>query len=222
MAGFFFNRGYLPRRIDMHYYTVRDHSKVHVIFWISAISVLITPVVNQLVEWIVDKNITISNIYHQLGIIGISFSGVLIFTCLWFLFKNFIWKLFSKVLIPNISGHYLCTGIGEKYSQNDVTNNWSGVIEIEQSYDELFVKLTTEKSKSHSYSLVGDLEKRDNNEVVLSYMYENEPYKTEEGLNQHKGFCRLTFNLKEGSASGRYYTDCDRSSYGTMNLKKVE
>lgn len=58
----------------MHYYTVRNHSKVHVIFWISAISVLITPVVNQFVEWLVDKNSTISNIYHQLGIIGISFS----------------------------------------------------------------------------------------------------------------------------------------------------
>ena len=101
-------------------------------------------------------------------------------------------------------------------------NSWKGIIQLEQEYEKISIKLTTDESKSHSYSLVGDIEIRDRNEIVLSYMYENEPFKTEEGLKQHKGFCRLIFDLLNNSANGHYYTDNDRSSYGVMKLTKME
>lgn len=123
---------------------------------------------------------------------------------------------------PNISGEWNCFGEGKKYMDIKKTNKWTGVIQIEQNYEQMSIKLTTEQSKSHSYSLVGDIEIHGSNEIILTYMYENEPFDTETGLNQHKGFCILIFNLANNSAKGRYYTDNDRSSYGSIELIKKE
>lgn len=209
----------------MHHYSVRNYSKINVVFWISSISVFLTPIVNLWLKKLIDRYDTLEKIHTWLGVLGISITNIFIFTCLWFLFSNFLWIIFSKtnlIPVPNISGKWNCTGEGKKYANTETINNWSGVVEIKQTYDKLIVKLTTRNSQSHSYSLVGDLEIRDKNEVVLSYMYENEPFKTDNGLNQHKGFCRLTFNLANHTAFGRYYTDCDRGSYGTMNLQKED
>ena len=209
----------------MHDYSIRIESKRNTYYWISAISILITPVLLELLEKIVSRVPALNDLYKQINFLGFSISAVLVFTAIWFLFSKKIWKFLAKIKIgktPDISGTWTCIGEGKKYSDSDDTNDWKGVIQIEQEYEKILIKLTTEESKSHSYSLVGDIEIRDKNEIILSYMYENEPFQTEEGLKQHKGFCRLTFDLSNNTANGRYYTDNDRSSYGTMNLTKQE
>ena len=209
----------------MHDYSVRNESKKIAYYWISAISILITPVLVGLLEKLLTKVPILNELYQQISLLGFSISSVLIFTLIWLLFSKIGWKILAKIRvgkIPDISGTWICNGEGKKYSDSNDINNWNGIIQIEQEYEKLSVKLTTEESKSHSYSLVGDIEVRDKNEIILSYMYENEPFKTEEGLTQHKGFCRLIFDLQNKTANGRYYTDNDRSSYGTMSLKKQE
>ena len=209
----------------MHDYSIRYISKQKAYFWISAISVLVTPCLIKLMEKIISIWPHLEKVYKEFETLGISISAFLVFSILWNLFSKGFWKLLSTmriVQIPNLSGTWNCLGEGKKYSAKNELNNWSGEIQIEQEFDKISIKLTTTESKSHSYSLVGDIEIRDKNEIILSYMYENEPFKTEEGLKQHKGFCRLIFNLSNNTANGRYYTDNDRSSYGTMSLIKQE
>lgn len=209
----------------MHDYSIRNGSKKNTYYWISAISILLTPLLVKLLEALISKVPDVNNLYKQINLLGFSFSAIFVFTVIWFLFSKIVWKFFAKIKvgkIPDISGCWICTGEGRKYFDFNNINNWTGVIEIEQEYERISVKMTTGESKSHSYSLVGDIEVRDKNEIILSYMYENEPFKTEEGLKQHEGFCRLTFDLSNNTANGRYYTDNDRSSYGTMSLKKQE
>lgn len=209
----------------MHDYSVRNESKKITYYWISAISISITPFLVGLLEKFISKAPALNDLYKKISLLGFSISAFLIFTAIWLLFSKKVWKILAKIKVgkvPDISGTWICIGEGKKYSDSNDINNWNGIIQIEQEYEKLSVKLTTEESKSHSYSLVGDIEVRDKNEVILSYMYENEPFKTEEGLTQHKGFCRLTFDLSNKSANGRYYTDNDRCSYGTMSLKKQE
>ena len=209
----------------MHDYTIRNISKQKANFLISALSVLVTPVLIKLLKTIMSIWPQLEKIYNQFEILGLSISALLSFTILWNLFSKVLWKLLYKIKIiqiPNLSGYWDCSGEGKKYSDTNEKNNWFGEIQILQEYEKISIKLTTSESKSHSYSLVGDIEIRDKNEIVLSYMYENEPFKTEEGLKQHKGFCRLIFNLSNNTANGHYYTDNDRSSYGTMRLIKRE
>ena len=51
-------------------------------------------------------------------------------------------------------------------------------------------------------------------------MYFNKPYDSEEGLNEHEGFCSLVFDLRNKTAKGAYYTNPARKSYGSMELEK--
>lgn len=209
----------------MHDYSIRNESRKTICYWISVISIIITQVVIDFFERVVSKMPKIENLFKQLNSFGFSISALLIFTIIWFSFSRLIWKFFARIKlirIPNISGKWKCVGEGRKYLNSNDVNSWKGIIQIEQEYEKISIKLTTNESKSHSYSLVGDIEIRDKNEIVLSYMYENEPFKTEEGLKQHKGFCRLIFDLLNNSANGHYYTDNDRSSYGVMKLTKME
>ena len=220
-----FMADFQKKEIVMHDYSIRSISKQKAYFWISAVSVLVTPCLIKLIERIISIWPHVEMIYKEFEILGFSVSAFLVFSLLWNLFSKIFWKILSKiriVQIPNLSGYWNCFGEGKKYLDKNESNNWSGEIKIEQEFDKISIKLTTTESRSHSYSLVGDIEIRDKNEIVLSYMYENDPFKTEEGLKQHKGFCRLTFDLSKNSAIGRYYTDNDRSSYGTMKLSKLE
>ena len=209
----------------MHDYTIRNVQKQKAYFLISALSVLVTPSLITLIKRIISIWPQLENFYNQFEMLGFSISALLTFTILWNLFSRVLWKLLYRLKIlqiPNLSGYWNCAGEGKKYSEKNEINNWFGEIQILQEFEKISIKLTTKESKSHSYSLVGDIEIRDKNEIVLSYMYENEPFKTEEGLKQHKGFCRLIFNLSNNTANGHYYTDNDRGSYGTINLIKQE
>lgn len=209
----------------MHDYTIRNVSKHKAYFLISGLSVILTPALINLLKRIISIWPQLEKIYNHFEMLGFTISAFLIFTVLWNLFSKILWKFLYKIKImhvPNLSGCWNCSGEGKKYSDTTEINNWSGEIQIVQEYEKISIKQTTNESKSYSYSLVGEIEIRDKNEIVLSYMYENEPFKTEEGLKQHKGFCRLIFNLSNNTAYGRYYTDNDRSSYGTIILTKLE
>lgn len=207
----------------MHNYSVRNHSKVKMIYWISALAVFVTPFLANSLEKLFSQISFVGSIYREFSILGASFSAFFVFSILWFVYSKYLWKVLYRInvgKIPNLAGYWECEGVGKKYEGQSVENLWNGVIEIEQDYEKILIKLTTGQSQSKSHSLIGEIELHGKNEATLSYMYENEPNRIENGLNQHKGFCRLSFDLSSGTATGRYYTDCDRSSYGSMKLTK--
>lgn len=206
----------------MHDYSIRGFSKLKIIYWLSVISVITTPLITNFLSPVLQK------LRLKTGILetaGLSVSGFLVFTVLWWLFSKFIWKIpFVQIIlnIPNFTGAWKCAGTGRKYEDSSYTNEWEGTVTIEQTFDKILISQRTSKSTSHSTSVFGDLEKRSANEYVLTYMYENEPFSQEEGLHRHMGFCRLVFNTKDQTVIGNYYTDTDRGSYGKMMLTKSE
>lgn len=206
----------------MHDYSVRNYSKkIKVIYWISAIAVVITPSLVKFLDLIFTKIPLFQSLYELSSILGCSISAFLVFSFLWLCYSKCIWKLLYNLgigRVPDISGIWDCNGVGRKYNEIAEENLWTGTVRIEQNYEKISIILTTENSQSKSYSLVGDIEVHGKNEAILTYMYENEPSKVANGLNHHIGFCRLAFDLRLGTATGRYYTDNDRSSYGSMDL----
>ncbi|MBQ9205143.1 MAG: hypothetical protein IJ158_00335 [Treponema sp.] len=206
----------------MHDYSIRGFSKINILYWLAVISVLVTPLISNKLTPIFVKISTKTGIAE---IASLSVSSFLIFSVLWFLFAKLIWKipLVTKILnVPDLSGEWKCEGIGKKYDDATINNQWDGMVVIEQTLDKILISTKTSKSTSHSTSVFGDLEKRNANEYVLTYMYENEPFVQEDGLHRHTGFCRLVFNIKDKTVLGNYYTDTDRGSYGTMKLTKQE
>jgi hypothetical protein len=206
----------------MHEYSIRGFSRTKIIFLLSEVAVIVAPVISSLLHPLFNKLSTFVKIPQ---IAAFSVSGALVFTILWFCFCRFFWKLpfMTKVLnVPNLSGTWNCHGEGHKYNNSTELNRWDGEITIEQSLEKMIIITKTQKSTSHSTSVIGDLECKGDKEFILTYMYENEPFINEEGLHKHTGFCRLTFDIKKGTANGTYYTDADRGSFGNMKLTRGE
>ena len=83
----------------MHDYSIRNESKRNTYYWISAISILITPVLLELLEKIVSRVPALNDLYKQINFLGFSISAVLVFTAIWFLFSKKIWKFLAKIKI---------------------------------------------------------------------------------------------------------------------------
>jgi hypothetical protein len=54
----------------------------------------------------------------------------------------------------------------------------------------------------------------------LLYQYNNNPNADELDLNNHAGACELLFLENTTEASGSYFTDKNRTTVGTMSLKR--
>lgn len=204
----------------MHSYTKKDNKFEKIVFALAIISYIVAPFLSSLLE----KNINNTEISFILSNLGLAISSVTIFTILFFIFTKWLWKIpfISNYLnVTNISGIWKCEGIGYKYDDKSVRNNWSGTIKIVQTLTKMEIVLTTDKSQSRSISVISNLELHDTKECTLSYMYYNRPNDIAEGLNEHEGFCSLVFDLEKKKATGTYYTNPSRKSYGTMKLEFV-
>ncbi|MBQ7367939.1 MAG: hypothetical protein IJW57_12050 [Spirochaetaceae bacterium] len=204
----------------MHSYTKKDNKFEKIIFTLAIISYMAAPFLSSLLE----KNIKNEEITIVFSNLGFTISSATIFTILYFIFTKLLWKIpiFSSCLqVTNISGIWRCEGIGCKYDDKSIKNNWTGTIKIVQTLTKMKIVLTTDKSQSRSTSVISNLELHDTKECTLSYMYYNRPNDMAEGLNEHEGFCSLVFDLEKKQATGTYYTNPARKSYGTMKLEFV-
>lgn len=199
----------------MHEYTITNQSRHKILFWMtiiaSTISVPITVLLNRLMS------------FFQLGaIISFSISSLTVFTILYWLFNNYIWKFkkISKLMgLPDISGKW----INEGKSHNIVTNkkyNWKSEIIITQKWDKILIVSKNENS-SDSKSIVGGMHFVEGKGFDFSYHYLNTPVIGQKNLNRHEGFCVLCFSEDLSCAEGYYFNNVkDRSSYGEMKLKR--
>lgn len=204
----------------MHSYTKKDNKFEKIIYTLAIISYMAAPFLSSLLE----KNIKNEELTIVFSNLGFTISSATIFTILYFIFTKLLWKIpiFSSCLqVTNISGIWRCEGTGFKYDDKSIKNNWTGTIKIVQTLTKMKIVLTTDKSQSRSTSVISNLELHDTKECTLSYMYYNRPNDMAEGLNEHEGFCSLVFDLEKKQATGTYYTNPARKSYGTMKLEFV-
>ncbi|MBK5262420.1 MAG: hypothetical protein JJE17_07605 [Peptostreptococcaceae bacterium] len=205
----------------MHSYEVETLKRKNWMFWLSVLSLWIFSLISKFVDII---SIWISDVLKLPSWITFSFSAILLFSVLWLILNNWIWKcrIVRRFLkIPNFTGHWLCEGLSQKYMETangEKEFPWNGDVHIDQKFDSILITLTT-PSSSRSVSQMAFIQ-MEGNQAILSYMYENQPNSSNSDLHIHKGFCRLIFDEKNQKATGTYYTDNHRGSSGTMQLRR--
>lgn len=198
----------------MHEYSTEKRKTDTVIFRIALLAIIITPFVNigiSMFTGLIKKYMEISY----------TVSSIMIFTILYFIFNKFIWKIIPAIThIPNLNGRWRCYGHSFNY-QNKNEYDWESEIYIKQEWNKIGITQHTKDSDSFSTSIIGGLKVEDNGEVLLSYVYSNDPRGTSQNLMHHEGVVKLRFNKNLKSANGDYFNDQSRQTYGSMKLEKL-
>jgi len=130
------------------------------------------------------------------------------------LFDNYLWdkKIFAKIIqVQNLSGEWSIEG------ESSTGDTYGGTLHIKQTFSEILIKGVFLKSTSFNEETFLSLR---NNEIVLSYYYLNELKNKEDGMTTHHGFIKITFDLLNMKAEGKYFTDDFRKTQGHWSLEK--
>lgn len=193
----------------MHEYNVIGNSKPKIYYYMVIFSIALSSFVPKIVK--VFSNIT--------GIsITITISSALIYTGLYFLIERVFWKI-PIFGIPNFSGDWICSGTSNKYNSIE-KHEWSGMLHIKQTWKKILISLDTVESKSISISLSGSIIKLPGIGYKLNYLYSNNPRPESKDLHSHIGHCQIIFDEKISNGNASYFTNQERSTYGSMTLKR--
>lgn len=140
------------------------------------------------------------------------------------LFDKIIWKWralyrLGIICIPDLNG----MREGEIHSSHRVDGAEDGIripisVEIHQTWTEILLAGTTERSKSCSLwaALMTEHPK------ALNYEYRNEPMAgAVDSMHTHRGTAELRIGSDRQSLEGEYYSGRDRQNVGTISLQRV-
>lgn len=200
----------------MHEYTVINHPRHKILFYIALISVVLSSFISLLL------NIVIPLLLPTF-ILSFSISGFTVFLVIYWWFNNYLWKndLFSNAMkFPDLSGVWYCEAISNNIALQKQFP-WTSTVTITQSWDKILIISNTTTSKSNSKSVVGGINYVEGKGYEVSYHYHNTPNVTESELGKHEGFCVLCFSVDLKTAEGYYFNNVkERASYGEMKLRK--
>lgn len=195
----------------MHDYNVNGTQKRFIYYYLSVIAIGLSSLVPLLLG--VFNDVT--------GIaLSLTVSSAAIFSLLYFVFDRLLWRL-PFLGIPDFTGDWKCEGFSYKYDDS-AEQEWSGVVHVQQTWDKILVTLETANSKSASVSLSANVEALPGHGFRLKYLYSNEPLPGNKELHSHYGYSNILFTKDLGSGVGKYFTNEERKTYGTMNLTKVK
>lgn len=199
----------------MHEYSTGNRNSEKVVFRIALIAFIITPGINYIISLFTD----ILGNYIE---ITYTVSSILVFSILYFFFNKFLWRCFTSIIkIPDLNGTWKCKGHSKDY-KNKNEFDWESEIFIKQEWNKISIIQHTKKSDSFSTSIIGGLRLEDNGEVLLSYVYSNDPRNINPNLSHHEGLAKVRFNKELNKANGDYFNDQIRQTYGTMSLEKTK
>lgn len=162
--------------------------------------------------------------------------GVLEFTIPWWLdapsvvgfywmfyiiFDKYLWKMHilrktGLVKVPDLHGTW------EGYitsSFNAHAAKYNGTIKICQNWARIIIDLRTQNSKSHS--LTAAILTENQNAIVISYEYLNEPMpNAKTTMHTHRGTARLMLTPDGQTFEGAYYTGRDRQNFGVLSFSR--
>lgn len=136
------------------------------------------------------------------------------------IFDKYLWRLLvlrkiGLVKLPDLNGSwegYIASSFDAHATKHDAT------IEIRQSWARISISLRTRISKSHS--LTATILTENQNAVIISYEYQNEPMpRAENTMHTHRGTARLTLEPENQAIEGEYYTGRDRQNFGILSFK---
>lgn len=196
----------------MHDYAIINHNRVNVGRWIGVASILLSSLISVVL-------VRFSEISSFKMVANFTVSSGVVYLLLYYFFNKFFWKL-AWFKLPNIEGVWSING---KTIDQDgkIVFEWKGELDIEQTWDKIVISLKTKQSKSESYTATLRKEPGSKGGWILYYSYKNESKINEQrDLSSHKGFCEITFNGVNKIASGNYFNNFGRYTFGTFDLKK--
>lgn len=193
----------------MHPYATNSHERQTVVLWIGILSVFLANslhwILNALelaVPWYVGAP-------SALTIAGIGYK----------LFDKWLWRVtpFHKVgivKVPNLNGEW--QGIGN--TSFDQSQPYNIEVKIKQTWTHIAIYLET--SQSCSRSLTASLLVDEQEGVILSYEYRNDPKpNAPQSMHSHRGTTVL--RLKNADClEGEYYSGRGRQNYGSLTLRR--
>ncbi len=136
------------------------------------------------------------------------------------LFDLWAWRwppMLHFLTIPNLNGNWTCEGQTMNI-EGKIIYEWKATVCITQTWEKIKVYLDT--GSSQSSSVAASLVKEPGRGYLLMYSYRNEPKIGEKDLQAHVGYCELLFNEKFTAATGDYFNNKGRVTFGRMTLKR--
>lgn len=198
-----------------HEYSIIGHKRSEIGRWLGVASVVLAPVMTYFIIWISQLPFLMGS---QGKLSAFTVSTGIIYLVLYWVFNRYGWIWLDKILnIPNLSGRWQVNGTTLN-QDGTVRFNWNGELIISQKWDCIAIELKT--GQSSSYSETASLLVKHDNEVKLSYSYQNHPRSGEAELQKHQGFCELIFNTSLNKVEGHYFNTLGRYTFGRMELTK--
>ena len=199
----------------MHPYATDSNERRYILFFLAIISIVSA--------WFLNK-VLLSEILNTSPPWWLEAPSVFGFYGLFYnVFDKYSWKssiLYSTglVKIPNLNGiwkGYISSSFNSHGAKQDAT------IEICQSWTSISINLKTDDSQSHS--LTTAILTEDQNAIMITYEYLNEPkYNAQNTMHTHRGTCRFTLSSNRQELEGKYYTGRDRQNFGVLGFKRVK
>ncbi|MEO8666170.1 MAG: hypothetical protein ABI462_11815 [Ignavibacteria bacterium] len=192
----------------MHNYSIDSNERVSILFFIALASIGIMYLIQLLIQefpWYLEAP-----------------SPFLIFTFLFWIFNNYLWKVFIKINIiktPNLNGNY--EGF-LKSSYDEFNAKLSVKLTVKQSWTQILITQVTETSKS--CSIIASVLMHKKCDPVLIYSYQNDPGITTSTptMHMHYGTCEHTFDKAKETFNATYYSGRDRNTIGEIFLDRIE
>lgn len=191
----------------MHDYSMRGHARERQIYLLAAAAFSVMPLLTSLSGW--------------LGV-SISIGTATLFGAMFWAFDRYVWRwwpLRKALGFPNLNGQWACEG--QRLGTNgSVDTEWSALVTIVQTWSRIAVAMQTAQSASLSgpASLTWD----DGVGFRLLYTYVNQPQPGQDTMHVHRGTCELTFDEACLKATGVYFNDHNRLTFGRMKLARVK
>ncbi len=180
-----------------------------------AVSVIISYLISQLLK----SNQIVLPFYIDLPI-----STVGVYSILFWVFNNYLWKhpFFRRIgiiIADDLNGKW--QGI-VKSSYDNFQKDIKAELVIEQTATDITLCGTFDQSKSvsvHENFSRSDID----NKVALFYFFRNEPkYDAVETMAMHEGSAKLVHDEEKDTLTGYYYSGRDRNNHGTIEVKRIK
>ncbi|MCK5832029.1 MAG: hypothetical protein KAH20_17190 [Methylococcales bacterium] len=204
----------------MHDYSIDNHPKEKILFFLALIAITVTPFINNLSKTILDYAEATAG-WSSIPVTVIPVFAI--FGGLYWLFNKYLWRisfLRKFLLVPDFNGEWVVEGKTTLKEGKEADFIWSGEITITQSWSKIYIYIKTKQSSSKSVSASIHIDEGVGYKVL--YQYENIPNADELELLKHSGSAELLFDLSCLSAKGHYYTDRHRNTVGILELRKKE
>lgn len=190
----------------MHEYSIKGHPRERYVFWIALVAIITVPFIRQ---------------YGAIAGISVTISASAIFLILYLIWDKYLWKILGinrLYKLPDLGGNWLCEG--SSIDADGKTHQWSGKVVIEQNWSKIAICVLTVTSRSRSS--VATVEYDAGHGYRLIYGYQNQPASEQSELSVHRGHCDLVFNNELSNASGNYFNDAQRKTWGDIKLRKED